>query len=67
MISRPTRALPGRSSTVAVRPGWRRHSAAEYQPCPPPMSSTVRGPGGTGTLRATSPALSRASSSWPVM
>src|SRR5271163_1701161 len=38
-------ALPGRSSTVADRPGWRRHSCAAYQPWPPPMSSSERAGG----------------------
>src|SRR4051812_7977384 len=40
MISRPTRALPGRTSTVALRPSCRAHTAAANQPCAPATSSS---------------------------
>ena len=53
MISRPTAALAGRSSTVAWRPGWRRQSSAENQPCPPATSSRRCGPGGRRRAPAT--------------
>ena len=63
MISRPTRALPGRSSTVACSPSWRLHSSAENQPCAPATSSSPLGcspePDRFGDFRAPTAARSR--------
>ncbi len=66
-ISRPMRALPGRSTTVAVSPSWLRHRAIENSPWAPATSSSELDPAGNRTALATAALESFASWYCPVM
>ena len=66
-ISRPIRALPGRSTTTERSSGCCRQSAIEYSPCAPATSSNDAAPEGNATAFATAALESRASWYWPVM
>ena len=59
-------ALGGRSSTVARRPGWRRHIAIEKPPCPP-ATSTSRSGSSTPTSAAFASSSGRDISNRPRM